>query len=280
MYDMSTPVRGKVRACMLGASHVRSETVSVGGSDRPAMSSPRSLRQLGCSRALPTTGKTFAMPDDQRFLRVDAHKAGVRSITEARGCPIRGRSDPEVARRLARLLAGIASGNRDDFTEFYRSTQDRVYGLALRLLRRPAAAEEITQEIYLHVWNTAEKYDPQLASPIGWLMMLTHRRAVDRLRTDTSAATRDLAYGHRHLGRDHDIVLETVGQRSEERAVAHCLGALTEIQRETVALAYYGGRTYPEVAKYLGIPLSTVKTRIRDGLERLRNCLTGSVSDA
>ncbi|MEU8900445.1 ECF RNA polymerase sigma factor SigK [Nocardia sp. NPDC048505] len=218
------------------------------------------------------------MADEQRFLPVDTGRTGARATA---ACPTdRPRADPEAARRLADMLAEIARHDRDAFTRFYRSTHDRVFGLALRVLRRPAAAEEITQEIYLHVWNAADKYDARLASPIGWLMMLTHRRAVDRVRVETSATTRDLAYGHRHLGRDHDIVAETVGQRSEERAVVECLGTLTTTQRETLALAYYGGRTYAEVADHLGIPLNTVKTRIRDGLKRLQNCLTGSVRDA
>ncbi|WP_067665079.1 ECF RNA polymerase sigma factor SigK [Nocardia miyunensis] len=220
------------------------------------------------------------MADERRISPVgndrdDAHDAGPES------CPVpRVTSDPDIARRLTELLRGIAGGDRESFTQFYRSTHDRVFGLALRVLRRPTVAEEITQEIYLYVWNEAARYDPGLSSPIGWLMMLTHRRAVDRVRIESSTTTRDLAYGHRQLGRDHDVVAETVGQRSDERAVVQCLGTLTDTQRETVALAYYGGRTYTEVADYLGIPLNTVKTRIRDGLKRLRTCLTGSVADA
>lgn len=217
------------------------------------------------------------MADERRFRTV------VRDTgeTSADACPVRPvTAETEIALRLTALLGGIADGDREAFTEFYRSTHDRVYGLALRVLRRPAAAEEVTQELYLYVWKSAGQFDPRLASPIGWLMMLTHRRAVDRVRVEASATTRDIAYGHRHLGRDHDVVAETVGQRAEEQAVVHCLETLTATQRETVALAYYGGRTYAEVAAHLGIPLNTVKTRIRDGLKRLQNCLTGSMSDA
>ncbi|MEV0247096.1 ECF RNA polymerase sigma factor SigK [Nocardia sp. NPDC050712] len=218
------------------------------------------------------------MADERRIVSLAPDRNGEGA---AETCPPhRATPDPEVTRKLAELLDRVAGGDREAFTEFYRSTHDRVFGLALRVLRRPAAAEEITQEVYLYVWNTAAQYDIRLASPIGWLMMLTHRRAVDRVRTESSATTRDLTYGHRQLGRDHDIVAETVGQRSDERAVVECLGTLTDTQRETVALAYYGGRTYAEVAEYLGIPLNTVKTRIRDGLKRLQNCLTESVRDA
>ncbi|MBB5918300.1 RNA polymerase sigma-70 factor (ECF subfamily) [Nocardia transvalensis] len=203
-----------------------------------------------------------------------------RDIDAPEACSVhRPTPEAETTRRLVALLGEVATGDREAFTGFYRATHDRVFGLALRILRRPAAAEEITQEIYLHVWSAAGQYDARLSSPIGWLMMLTHRRAVDRVRIESSAVTRDLAYGQRHLGRDHDIVAETVDQRSEERAVVDCLSTLTETQRETVALAYYGGRTYTQVADFLGIPLSTVKTRIRDGLTRLRHCLAGSVTD-
>ncbi|MFI1917867.1 ECF RNA polymerase sigma factor SigK [Nocardia sp. NPDC020380] len=220
------------------------------------------------------------MADERRFLSVGSDHGGER-VGEPDACPAqRATPDPEVARRLAALLHAVAGGDREAFTQFYRSTHDRVYGLALRILRRPASAEEVAQEVYLYVWNTAAQYDVRLASPIGWLMMLTHRRSIDRARVDSASITRDLAYGHRQLGRDHDIVAETVGQRSDERAVVECLATLTDTQRETVALAYYGGRTYAEVAEHLGIPLNTVKTRIRDGLKRLQNCLTGSMRDA
>lgn len=220
------------------------------------------------------------MADEHRFLSVGSDRGGERGAASD-ACPVqRATPDPEVARRLAELLHAVAGGDREAFTRFYRSTHDRVFGLALRILRRPASAEEVAQEVYLYVWNNAVQYDVRLASPIGWLMMLTHRRSIDRARVDSASLTRDLAYGQRQLGRDHDIVAETVGQRADERAVVDCLSTLTDTQRETVALAYYGGRTYAEVAEHLGIPLNTVKTRIRDGLKRLQNCLTGSMRDA
>ncbi|MVU77548.1 sigma-70 family RNA polymerase sigma factor [Nocardia sp. ET3-3] len=220
------------------------------------------------------------MAEQRRIISVTPENAGAPGGDTDACRADRPVPDPEVTRRLTELLRGIADNDRQAFTEFYHSTHDRVFGLALRILRRPAPAEEITQEVYLYVWNTARQYDPRLASPIGWLMMLTHRRAVDRVRVESSATTRDLAYGQRQLGRDHDTVAETVSQRSDERAVVDCLQTLTDTQRETIALAYYGGRTYAEVADHLGIPLNTVKTRIRDGLKRLQNCLTGAVRDA
>lgn len=193
-------------------------------------------------------------------------------------CAVNGSARAGTQRELTDLLAATGTGSRDAFTGLYRATSSRVFGLALRILRSHSAAEEVTQEVYLQVWTAAERYDPKLSTPIGWLMMITHRRAVDRVRTEESSTVRDRVYGHAHLGRDHDAVAETVGQRLEEQAVAHCLATLTDTQREAIDLAYYGGRTYREVADQLDAPLSTVKSRIRDALKRLQHCLTGVAS--
>ncbi|MFE3445998.1 ECF RNA polymerase sigma factor SigK [Nocardia sp. NPDC059180] len=182
--------------------------------------------------------------------------------------------------RLAGFLAASAGGDREAFTQFYRETSRRVFGLARRILRSAAVAEEVTQEVYLQVWSSANRYDPALGSPVGWLMMLTHRRAVDRVRSEESAAGRDIVFGRTHLGRDHDIVAETVGQILDEETVRGCLAKLTDVQREALSLAYYDGLTYREVAQYLGTPLPTVKSRIRDGLQRLQSFLSEEADDA
>ncbi|MFI1913859.1 ECF RNA polymerase sigma factor SigK [Nocardia sp. NPDC020380] len=203
---------------------------------------------------------------------------GVREPDPGPSCPAtRPVRDMELIRRLSALLAAVGAGDRDAFTELYRLTNHRVFGLAVRMLGNRASAEEVTQETYLQAWSLAGRYDERMSSPMGWLMMLTHRRAVDRIRSEHSSAGRESVYGHLHLGRDHDVVAETAEQHFEERAVVDCLGTLTELQRETIALAYYGGLTYGEVAEKLGTPLPTVKTRIRDGLKRLAACLTGGV---
>lgn len=183
------------------------------------------------------------------------------------------RSDA-AADDLVAALRAIAGGDRGAFAEFYDRTSARVFGLASRVLRNPALAEEITQEVYLQVWTTAAgQFDPAAASPIGWLMTLTHRRSVDRIRAEQSASDRNNVYGAAQFGRDHDEVAERVEQRLDEQRVSACLDSLTATQREAIGLSYYGGQTYREVAAQLGVPLPTVKSRIRDGLIRLKNCL-------
>ncbi|MFE3187985.1 sigma-70 family RNA polymerase sigma factor [Nocardia sp. NPDC059240] len=202
---------------------------------------------------------------------------GAGERAEFPSCPVeRPTPDDELTRRLIELVVSIGGGDRAAFTELYRLTSHRVFGLALRMLGNRATAEEVTQEVYLQIWVLAGRYDATISSPIGWLMMLAHRRAVDRIRIDRSSTHREIAFGHLHLGQDRDVVLEEVEQIQDEQAVSQCLDALTALQRETIALAYYGGRTYTEVAEHLGTPVPTVKSRIRDGLKRLADCLLGS----
>ena len=174
----------------------------------------------------------------------------------------------------AALLTAIADGDRTAFTEFYDLTSPRVFGLAYRVVRDRTLAEDVVQEVFLQVWSSAARqYDPALASPIGWLMTLTHRRSIDRVRSEQSAADRNHAYGASSLGREHDTVADEVGQRLDEQEVTDCLDGLTTVQREAIGLAYSSGHTYREVAEHLDVTLPTIKARIRDGLIRLKNCL-------
>ncbi|MQY26772.1 ECF RNA polymerase sigma factor SigK [Nocardia aurantia] len=194
-----------------------------------------------------------------------------------RACPAgAGPGDPEAAAELAELVTAVAAGDRGAFTLLYRRTSHRVFGLAWRLLGNRASAEEISQEVYLQVWSLADRYDRRLASPMGWLMMLTHRRAVDRIRAERAGTDRDSVFQGLHLVRDHDVVAEEATQNLEQQAVVRCLGTLTDRQRDTITMAYYGGLTYTEVAQRLDTPVATVKSRIRDGFKRLSACLTGS----
>lgn len=174
---------------------------------------------------------------------------------------------------LIDLLERIAGQDQEAFAEFYRLTSRRVYGMARRVLIDVELSQDTTQEVFLQVWNSADKFNPASGSPMGWLMTLAHRRAVDRVRSQQSATDREARYGTAMLVPDHDDVAETVTQRLEAEAVVHCLQTLTETQQESVRMAYYGGLTYREVAEKLGAAVPTVKSRIRDGLIRLKTCL-------
>lgn len=174
---------------------------------------------------------------------------------------------------LDELVAQVALGDDAAFEELFRRTGGSVLGLVRRVLRDPAQSEEVAQEVMVEVWRSATRFDRSRGSATSWIMTMAHRRAVDRVRSAQSARDRDERVGRRETVREYDEVAEEVEVRMEQQAVRSCLGGLTELQRESVQLAYYGGYTYREVAELLDVPLGTVKTRLRDGLIRLRDCL-------
>ena len=189
----------------------------------------------------------------------------------------RSRDDDVVATStepdLEALVRQTARGNESAFEQLYDEVSSAVFGLVRRVLRDPAQSEEVTQEVFVEVWRTATRFDAQKGRARTWILMLAHRRAVDRVRSAQARYDREDTVAARDQVRVFDEVAEEVELRLEQQQVRHCLGSLTEVQRESVTLAFYGGHTYPEVAKLLGAPLGTVKTRMRDGLIRLRDCL-------
>lgn len=195
------------------------------------------------------------------------------TLDERSGRPVTTQPDASTAADLAALLEKIAAGDTQAFATFYDRTGDRVYGMVLRVLRDPGYSEETTQEVFLQVWRSAKTFDPSAGSPLAWLITLAHRRAVDRVRAESAASRRDVNYGVGQYSSTFDEVSETVTTRETSAAVIGCLGELSDVQRESVDLAYYHGLTYREVAERLSVALPTVKSRIRDGLKRLRTCL-------
>ena len=179
----------------------------------------------------------------------------------------------DLNRRLGLLLARIAAGSQPAFAEFYELTSRRVYGMARRVLIDAELSEDTTQEVFLQVWQNASKFNEEAGSPLAWLMTISHRRAVDKVRSTQSATDREARYGASSQDIDHDSVSDEVDSRMEAEAVVRCLGTLTETQQESVRLAYYGGLTYREVAGKLNAAVPTIKSRIRDGLIRLKTCL-------
>ena len=174
---------------------------------------------------------------------------------------------------LERLLALVARGDEQAFAELYQRVAPAVFGLVSKVVRNPAQSEEVAQEVFVELWRTASRFDPARGTARSWIMTCAHRRAVDRVRSAESAARRDDLAGRRDQGRPYDEVVEQVETSLEREHVRRGLEALTDLQREAVVLAYYGGYTHREIAELLGVPPGTVKTRLRDGLIRLRDHL-------
>ncbi|GAA1525483.1 ECF RNA polymerase sigma factor SigK [Agromyces terreus] len=179
----------------------------------------------------------------------------------------------ERPRALEDLLVATAAGDRDAFSALYDATSARVFGLVRRLLVDSAQAEEVTQDVFLEAWQTAARFDPERGAAIPWLLTLAHRRAVDRVRASQASRDRDLKTGIRDLAVPVDEVAEAAEIAIEHEKVAEALTSLSPAQRECISLAYYGGCTQSEIATRLEVPLGTVKTRLRDGMIRLRDVL-------
>ncbi|MET9564651.1 MULTISPECIES: sigma-70 family RNA polymerase sigma factor [Streptomyces] len=181
--------------------------------------------------------------------------------------------NPSAEPDLQDLMGSVALGDQQAFAGLYDVVAGPVIGVVRGVLRDQAQSEEVAQEVLVEVWRSAARYRRERGSVINWVLTLAHQRAVDRVRSVEASAARE----HRAALLDHapeyDEVTEQVEARLEREQVRRCLRTLTELQRQSVTLAYYRGLTYREVAESLALPLGTVKTRLRDGLIRLRDCL-------
>ncbi|HEX2026577.1 MAG TPA: ECF RNA polymerase sigma factor SigK [Nitriliruptorales bacterium] len=175
--------------------------------------------------------------------------------------------------RDADLMRAVARGDQEAFAVLYDRYADRVFGLIRKVLRDPSQSEEVAQEVFVEIWRTARRYDPDKGAVATWFMTLAHRRAVDRVRSEQSSRKRESRAGAGDVERPFDEVEEQIETRVEHQRVRRALEALTDLQRQAIELAYYGGNTYREVAELLDTPLGTIKTRMRDGLVRLRDAL-------
>lgn len=172
------------------------------------------------------------------------------------------------------LVDRIARGDAQAFERLYDQLAGMVFGVARRVVRDPSRAEDVTQEVFLDVWRKAPGFDDARGSAKTWIMTIAHRRAVDAVRRNESQKKYDGQAVVEEVGQDEAV--DSLIEQEEHGAVRTCLETLTDLQLESVRLAYFNGYTYAEVATVLDKPLPTIKTRMRDGLIRLRDCLEGA----
>jgi RNA polymerase sigma-70 factor (ECF subfamily) len=184
------------------------------------------------------------------------------------------RTEPETSEDPLRTsLLAVASGDRAAFSTVYDLMAGRVYGLCRRILIDTHQAEEVTQEVFLEVWQTAPRFDPARGRAASWITTITHRRAVDRVRASQSSHDRDLRIGIRDFDEVQPGVEADVETSLEYQRAREAMSRLTDRQREVLELAYFGGLTQTEIADRLNVPVGTIKTRTRDALIRLRGLL-------
>jgi RNA polymerase sigma-70 factor, ECF subfamily len=172
---------------------------------------------------------------------------------------------------LPALLGRVAGGDREAFEAVCRHVAAPVFGTVRAVVRDRPQSEEVAQEVLVEVWQSASRFDPGRGSAMAWVTTIAHRRAVDRVRSEQRSAERELRAAAHAVA--YDDVAETAEANLDAERLRRCLRSLTELQREAITLAYYGGYTYRQVAALLGVAAGTVSTRMRDGLIRLRDCL-------
>ena len=257
-YDLASGV-GTVNAALLRAG--------TGAPGRPAARRRAPPQHAGPGPPGPARATAFRTHPAGERLRIP-----IMSTQDVPGPRPGLRPLPEHEEDLGGLLTLVAQGDETAFEAAYDRLARPVYGLIRKVLRDPAQSEEVAQEVLLEVWRTASRFDATRGSAMTWVMTIAHRRAVDRVRS-VSAETQREQKVSTVSATPPEGVAETVESRLDAERVRRCLDSLTELQRQSITLAYYGGYTYPEVASLLSTALGTIKTRVRDGLIRMRDCM-------
>ena len=180
-------------------------------------------------------------------------------------------SSSNGSKELVTLLGAISSGDSDAFAELYRRTSAKLYGICLRLLNSEPDAQDVLQEVFVLVWQNAGRFDAGKAGAITWLATLTRNKAIDRMRKRPIASDGIEAAGE--VGDDGPSAFEIVAGDQDAARLAHCLDELDERARAMIRASFLDGATYPELAEREQVPLGTMKSWIRRGLQRLRGCL-------
>lgn len=171
------------------------------------------------------------------------------------------------------LLALAAEGDREAFADLYGRTVPRILGIVTQVLRDSAQSEEVTQEVYLELWQNAARFDGSKGRALSWMMTVARRRAIDRVRASQSSRDRDIRVGIRDQPTAYDTVADTVGARLAYDEVRQAMTLISHLQRQAIEMAYFGTLTQTEIAERLGVKVPTIKTRLRDGLIALRRVM-------
>ncbi|MEQ1669361.1 MAG: sigma-70 family RNA polymerase sigma factor [Hyphomicrobium sp.] len=173
---------------------------------------------------------------------------------------------------LSNLLGRVALKDRAAFADVYRATSSKLYGITLRILRRPDLADEVLQEVYVKVWDRAADFDPKIASPITWLATIARNRALDEVRKKRPESIEDYPE-LLDVESGEETALAAVMRGEDGKRLADCLSRLEDGKRQMVVLAYCEGLSRDELAEKYGQPANTIKTWLRRSLAQLKGCL-------
>lgn len=182
------------------------------------------------------------------------------------------RGEHPIARQpdLNKLLVAAGRGDQRAYARLFDAISGAVFGTIRKILIDQAMSEEVAQEVMLEVWQKASQFSPDRGAAVSWILTTAHRRAIDRVRSEEAARRREHTVGVESIERSYDVTGAVVEQRMQTRELHETLSVLTELEREAIELAYFDGLTYSQVADKLGVPVGTIKTRMRSGLLRLK----------
>jgi RNA polymerase sigma-70 factor (ECF subfamily) len=225
-------------------------------------------------RSEPPLVMTLTAPIALPFPGIRGRRAGVVdrrwSVPAVPICHIGGRVDPD----LTILIASVANGDHAAFASLYDALSPTLFGVVRRVLRDGSQAEEVTQEVFVEIWKQATRFDAERGSVRTWAVTIAHRRAVDRVRSEQSHRDRQVSVAAAAVEHPSSPEEDAVEAEDRQRARA-AMATLPAAQREALELAFYDGLTHVQISEHLGVALGTVKTRIRDGLIRLRTSMGG-----
>lgn len=167
------------------------------------------------------------------------------------------------------LLVAVASGDQAAFAQLYDQLAPYVLGLSTQVIHDRAQAEEVTQEVFVEVWRTAPSFDASRGSARSWILWLARSRAIDRVRSDIASKKRDTT-DFLHSATTWCAAEEEAVESLESQQVRALVDSIGEPHRTAIMLSYFQGLTHSEIAEATGVPLGTAKTRLRDGLKKLR----------
>jgi RNA polymerase sigma-70 factor (ECF subfamily) len=181
---------------------------------------------------------------------------------------------PQTSQTLTTLVERVAQHDREAFASLYQATSLKLFGIALRILKRRSWAEDVLQDVYIKVWERAADFDPSKGAVISWMATITRNRSLDEIRRGAHVVSSEDVGGVEDIASLEPLASETMERSEEHQRLTRCLNGIEEEKRKMVLLAYHYGTSREKLAEQFGRPVATIKTWLRRSLESLKECLS------